>query len=129
MPTYEYECQACGEIHEIFHGMNDKGPSKCPSCGKRGLKKLIGAGAGILFKGPGFYTTDYRSKEYKDKAKKEKAEGQAPSKDRPALTGVGDSGGESKSESKSGTGSQSGSKVEAEGKAKADGASKGGESK
>ncbi|MHC5053086.1 MAG: FmdB family zinc ribbon protein [Planctomycetota bacterium] len=72
MPTYEYECQACEEVHEVFHGMNEPGPKKCPTCGKRKLKKLLSAGAGFIFKGDGFYTTDYRSKDYKEKAKKDK---------------------------------------------------------
>ena len=93
MPTYEYECQACGEVHEIFHGITAEGPSECPSCGKGELKKLVSAGAGFIFKGSGFYTTDYRSKEYKDRAKKDK-------KDK------GDSGGDAKSESKSGSESE-----------------------
>jgi len=72
MPTYEYECQACGEVHEIFHGMSAPRPRKCPSCGKLKLKKLLSGGAGFIFKGDGFYITDYRSKDYKDKAKKDK---------------------------------------------------------
>lgn len=72
MPTYEYECQACEKVHEIFHGMNAPRPRKCPSCGKPKLKKLLSGGAGFIFKGDGFYTTDYRSKDYKEKARKEK---------------------------------------------------------
>ena len=72
MPTYEYECQACGKVHEIFHGMSAPRPRKCPSCGKLKLKKLLSGGAGFIFKGDGFYTTDYRSKDYKDDAKKDK---------------------------------------------------------
>jgi putative FmdB family regulatory protein len=72
MPTYEYECQACSEIHEVFHGMNAPRPRKCPNCGKLKLKKLLSGGAGFIFKGDGFYTTDYRSKDYKDAAKKDK---------------------------------------------------------
>ena len=90
MPTYEYECQACGEVHEIFHGITAEGPSECPSCGEKNLKKLVSAGAGVLFKGSGFYTTDYRSKEYKEKAKKEKGD-----------SGGGESGADSKGEGKS----------------------------
>ena len=72
MPTYEYECQACNKVHEVFHGMNAPRPRKCPNCGKLKLKKLLSGGAGFIFKGDGFYTTDYRSKNYKDDAKKDK---------------------------------------------------------
>jgi len=71
MPTYEYECQKCGETVEIFHSMSESPRSKCPSCGKDGLKRLIGAGSGFIFKGSGFYITDYRSEDYKAKAKAE----------------------------------------------------------
>jgi putative FmdB family regulatory protein len=71
MPTYEYECQACSKVHEVFHGMNAPRPRKCPKCGKLKLKKLLSGGAGFIFKGDGFYTTDYRSKDYKADAKKD----------------------------------------------------------
>ena len=70
MPTYEYECQECGKVVEKFHKMTEKPRVKCPKCGGK-TKKLIGTGAGIIFKGDGFYATDYRSREYKDAAKKE----------------------------------------------------------
>lgn len=82
MPTYEYECQACNKIHEVFHGMNAPRPRKCPNCGKLKLKKLLSGGAGFIFKGDGFYTTDYRSKDYKADAKKDKdaASGKSDSK-------------------------------------------------
>lgn len=83
MPTYEYECRACGEVHEVFHGMNEKGPRKCPSCGKLKLRKLMSAGAGLIFKGDGFYTTDYRSKDYKEKAKKDSGDSGGESKSKP----------------------------------------------
>lgn len=73
MPTYEYECDACHEKLEEFQGINDPPLKKCPSCGKKKLRKMIGAGAGLIFKGSGFYSTDYRSKEYSDKAKSEKS--------------------------------------------------------
>lgn len=71
MPTYDYECQACGETVEIFHPMSEEPRKKCPSCGKLKLKRQLGAGAGFLFKGSGFYITDYRSDDYKKKAKAE----------------------------------------------------------
>lgn len=70
MPTYEYECQKCGHRFEEFQSMKDAPLAKCPQC-KGKLKRLIGAGAGFLFKGSGFYTTDYRSSSYGDKKKQD----------------------------------------------------------
>ena len=61
MPTYDYECQSCGEVFEKFHSMTSRPRVKCPECGGRS-KKMIGSGAGIIFKGSGFYETDYRRK-------------------------------------------------------------------
>ena len=61
MPTYDYECKSCGHTLEVFHNMTAKPRVKCPECGGR-TKKLIGAGAGIIFKGSGFYETDYKRK-------------------------------------------------------------------
>jgi len=61
MPTYEYECIGCGHLFDVFHTMTAKPRIKCPECGGR-TKKLIGAGAGIIFKGSGFYETDYKRK-------------------------------------------------------------------
>jgi putative FmdB family regulatory protein len=60
MPTYEYACRLCGHQFEIFQSMKDDPMSECPSCGENGLKRLIGLGAGIIFKGSGFYETDYK---------------------------------------------------------------------
>jgi putative FmdB family regulatory protein len=60
MPTYRYECQKCEEVLEVFHGMSDKPKTKCPTCGGK-LVRLIGTGGGVILKGSGFYTTDYRS--------------------------------------------------------------------
>ena len=70
MPTYEYECRQCGHRFETFQSMKDEPLKKCEKCGGE-LRRLIGTGAGIIFKGSGFYQTDYRSKSYKDKAKSE----------------------------------------------------------
>jgi putative FmdB family regulatory protein len=78
MPTYDYACRACGAEHEIFHAISDPPKRKCPSCGKLKLERRISAGAGILFKGSGFYQTDYRSDAYKAAAKAESGEGSAP---------------------------------------------------
>lgn len=62
MPTYDYECAACGHAFEEFQNMSDPLLRKCPKCGKRRLLRLLGTGAGIIFKGSGFYETDYRKK-------------------------------------------------------------------
>ena len=69
MPTYDYECGACGHELEMFQSMSEKPKKKCPECGRMKLQRLIGAGGAILFKGSGFYTTDYRSDSYKSAAK------------------------------------------------------------
>jgi len=73
MPTYDYVCQACGHRLEIFQSMSESPKKKCPKCGKQRLQRQIGAGAAILFKGSGFYQTDYRSSSYSEGAKKESA--------------------------------------------------------
>ena len=89
MPTYDYECDACGHRFEEFQSMNDKVLSKCPKCGKRKLRRLIGMGAGIIFKGSGFYSTDYKKNgssssasepKPKPKAKDEKGPSSGPDK-------------------------------------------------
>ena len=69
MPTYEYECGACGHTFELFQPITAKPIRKCPECGKPQARRLIGTGAGIIFKGSGFYETDYRSESYKKAAK------------------------------------------------------------
>ena len=69
MPTYDYICQACGHEFEEFQSITAASLRKCPKCGKPRLKRLIGTGAGIIFKGSGFYETDYRSDSYKSAAK------------------------------------------------------------
>jgi len=72
MPTYEYRCEECGYEFEQFQSITSQPLRKCPKCGKRELKRLIGVGSGIIFKGSGFYQTDYRSESYKEAEKKEK---------------------------------------------------------
>src|ERR1700691_2922526 len=62
MPTYEYECPKCGHHFEKFQSMRDEPLKKCPKCGRASLKRLVGVGAGLIFKGSGFYITDYRKK-------------------------------------------------------------------
>ena len=62
MPTYEYVCQKCSHEFEQFQSMRDEPLKKCPKCKKAGLKRLVGGGAGLIFKGSGFYITDYKNK-------------------------------------------------------------------
>jgi putative FmdB family regulatory protein len=69
MPTYDYVCDACGHSFDEFQSFKDEPLKKCPSCGKNKLRRLFGTGAAILFKGSGFYETDYRSESYKSAAK------------------------------------------------------------
>jgi len=79
MPTYEYECRKCGHRLERFQPISARPLRSCPRCRGR-LQRLISAGAGILFKGSGFYATDYRSKNYREAEKKEK-EATSPKKE------------------------------------------------
>ena len=72
MPTYEYVCESCGHELERFQSITAGPLRKCPKCGKNKLQRLIGTGAGIIFKGSGFYQTDYRSESYKKAAESEK---------------------------------------------------------
>ena len=74
MPTYEYKCDSCGHRFERLQSITARPIRKCPKCGRPALRRLIGTGAAVLFKGSGFYATDYRSESYKDAAKKEKPE-------------------------------------------------------
>ena len=73
MPTYDYKCLACDVRFEKFQGITAPAIEECPECGGK-VKRLIGAGAGLIFKGSGFYSTDYRSEGYKESAKKDKDE-------------------------------------------------------
>ncbi|MDP3803986.1 MAG: zinc ribbon domain-containing protein, partial [Candidatus Omnitrophota bacterium] len=68
MPTYEYECEKCGRRFDVFQKMSDEPVSPCPKCGGK-AGRLISAGAGIIFKGSGFYATDYKNKKKGDDAK------------------------------------------------------------
>ena len=75
MPTYEYKCSACGHAFEQFQSITAPPLKRCPSCGKAKVKRRLGTGAGIIFKGSGFYITDYRDASYKEKAKAESGTG------------------------------------------------------
>lgn len=77
MPTYEYVCRACGHAFEQFQSITADPVRTCPKCGKRKVERKIGIGAGVLFRGGGFYETDYRSESY---SKAEKAERESPTK-------------------------------------------------
>jgi len=111
MPTYDYQCQACDHTFEAFQSITAKPLKKCPECGKQKLARLIGTGAGIIFKGSGFYETDYRSEGYKKAEKAEKDS--AKSKN--------DSGNEKKSTDTSATKSDSGGKAKETKAKKSDG--------
>src|SRR5579863_3707699 len=71
MPTYEYLCNACGNRFEKFQSMTSAPVKQCPKCKKNKARRLISAGAGLIFKGSGFYITDYRSEGYKKEARAE----------------------------------------------------------
>lgn len=73
MPTYEYKCDKCNKTFELFQRITEKPIKKCPNCSSAKVRRLIGTGGGFLFKGSGFYATDYRSKSYKEKQKQEES--------------------------------------------------------
>ena len=73
MPTYDYICENCGYEFEQFQAIKARPIRKCPKCGRKELKRLIGSGSGVIFKGSGFYETDYRSESYKKGEKSEKS--------------------------------------------------------
>ena len=72
MPTYDYECDACGHTWEMFQRIVEDPIKKCPKCNKKKARRLFGTGSAVMFKGSGFYETDYRSASYKKGAKAEK---------------------------------------------------------
>ncbi len=97
MPTYDYVCDACEHAFEEFQGFNDEVLTKCPRCGKKKLRRLFGSGAAILFKGSGFYETDYRSESYNAAAKKDQeAAKPAPADAGGATAGKSDTNGAAK---------------------------------
>jgi putative FmdB family regulatory protein len=93
MPTYEYRCEGCGHEFEELQSFKDEPLKVCPKCHEERLRRLFGTGAAILFKGSGFYETDYRSESYKKAAK---AEQDASSKSTPATNGASTNGAEKK---------------------------------
>jgi putative FmdB family regulatory protein len=72
MPTYDYKCDACDHAFELFQSITAAAKRKCPECGKPKLRRLFGTGAAVVFKGSGFYQTDYRSDSYKKAAEADK---------------------------------------------------------
>jgi putative FmdB family regulatory protein len=78
MPTYDYVCDACDHSFELLQSFKEEPKKKCPECGKSKLRRLFGTGAAVIFKGSGFYQTDYRSESYKQKAAAEKSSESKP---------------------------------------------------
>ena len=108
MPTYDYQCDACDATWELFQKMTDEPVKKCPECGKRKARRLFGTGAAVMFKGSGFYETDYRSKEYKKSAEADKKAASGPEKTSDSKSAKSES---STSKPESSTGSKQGSKA------------------
>jgi putative FmdB family regulatory protein len=98
MPTYEYRCNECGNDFETFQRMSDEPVASCPKCGKDASRRLSG-GAGLLFKGSGFYITDYRSDSYKKAAGSEGGASDTGSGSGSSDKGSGSGSSESKSDS------------------------------
>ncbi len=103
MPTYDYECDACGHTFDLFQSISEPKKRKCPACGKNKLRRLFGAGSAVVFKGSGFYQTDYRSDSYK----------KAAAADKPSSDGGSKSSGGSESKSSSSSSSASSSSATA----------------
>lgn len=80
MPTYDYLCDACGHEFELFQSITEPVKRKCPECKKSKLRRLFGTGAAVVFKGSGFYQTDYRSESYKSGAEKDKPKSKSSDK-------------------------------------------------
>src|SRR5262249_24178654 len=96
MPTYEYECDACHHNFDDFQSFTDKPLRKCPKCGKLKLRRVFGAGGAVIFKGSGFYQTDYRSESYKAAAKAEQESAKPATTEKAATNGTDSSSGSTK---------------------------------
>jgi putative FmdB family regulatory protein len=108
MPTYDYLCDACEHSFEEFQSMSEEPLKKCPKCKKKKLRRLFGTGAAILFKGSGFYQTDYRSDSYKSAAKADESSAKSATESaKPATEANGTSGTNGTGK----TGSESGGKT------------------
>ncbi len=106
MPTYEYRCPE-GHEFEVFQRMSDEPVAQCPTCGAQS-ERLISAGAGLLFKGSGFYITDYRSPDYAEKAKAEKPNAEKSKSEKPKADTDSSKGSSSESSGSAGSGSSAG---------------------
>lgn len=104
MPTYDYQCSACGHEFELFQQMSAPVKKKCPECGELKLQRLIGTGAGVLFKGSGFYETDYRSDSYRKAAEADKKSSEPASKSEKKSESSSESKKEAKTQTKSDAG-------------------------
>lgn len=102
MPTYDYECDACGHTFELFQSISEPVKKKCPDCGKSRLRRLFGTGAAVVFKGSGFYQTDYRSESYKKAAEKDKPASDSKSDSKEATKSEAKPTGDAKKSSESG---------------------------
>lgn len=100
MPTYDYQCEACGHKFEHFQSISDPLLKKCPQCKKSKLQRLFGTGAAVVFKGSGFYTTDYRSESYKKGASADKPPGESKASDGGSSKSSDSSSGSAKSSGK-----------------------------
>lgn len=87
MPTYDYQCDSCGHKFELFQSIKDDPIRKCPECKKLKLRRLFGTGAALVFKGSGFYQTDYRSDSYKKAAKADSEKSSKSSSDASSSSG------------------------------------------
>ena len=110
MPTYDYECDACGHKFEVYQGINDDKLKKCPECKKLKLRRLLGTGGAIMFKGSGFYQTDYRSESYKKAAAADKPASDSSSSSSSSSTSSSSSGDSAKSSKSSESKSKKSSK-------------------
>lgn len=100
MPTYDYECDACGHAWEMFQRIVEDPIKKCPKCKKKKARRLFGTGSAVMFKGSGFYETDYRSDSYK-KGEKAAKDAKAPKTESKGDKSTGQSGGSDSSSSSS----------------------------
>src|SRR5437660_5189663 len=99
MPTYEYQCDACDHNFDEFQSINDAPLKKCPKCKKQKLRRVFGTGAAVIFKGSGFYQTDYRSESYKSAAKADQEAGKPATTAKDSANGKADTSGGEKSAS------------------------------
>jgi putative FmdB family regulatory protein len=102
VPTYDYVCDGCGHAFELFQSITEEAQKKCPKCKKQKLRRLFGTGAAIVFKGSGFYKTDYRSDSYKKREAADKPASESKSSDSKSSDSKSSSAGKSEKKTKSG---------------------------